>query len=151
MVEEAGGLESLLEKTAECNRRHIGDGNCQLLTEFLTHFESASRLVVADMGHKLREDMMGEMERLLTEIAGLASSSVQKPGSSNAASACGGTSAANRILIKGYIKDQTNKDESSLSRPKVVEYLGQLLAEMDNPIKPHIEIEAAVKLANTTL
>ena len=89
----------LLEKAAECNRSHIGDGNRQLLTEFQIRVESASRLVVADMSQKLREDMMGEMERLRTEIAGSASSSVQKPDSSNAASACGGTSAANRIWI----------------------------------------------------
>ena len=69
IVEQAGGLESLLDKAAERNRLHVKEENRALLTEFLARSEAQSKAVAQEMAADLRKEFLSEIGKLRTELA----------------------------------------------------------------------------------
>ena len=53
-----------------------------------------------------------------------------------------------KVWIKGFIFDWKKKHETSLSKPKVVEWLESVLPEMDAGIRAHVDVEETKKFAN---
>ena len=68
LVEEAGGLEELLEKAAQRNRQHMKEENKKLLSEFLEESQKKSKAMVDELGKELRSEMSKEIGKLRADV-----------------------------------------------------------------------------------
>ena len=69
IIDQAGGLESLLDKAAERNRQHVKEENRALLSEFLAKSEEQSKAIAQEMATDLRKEFLSEIGKLRSELA----------------------------------------------------------------------------------
>ena len=99
IVEEAGGLETLLDKAAERNRHHVREENRKLLSEFLLKSEEKSKSTVEEMGKQLRQEMKSEIGKLRDEVAT----------SSESRTKSNGDEEDQHIIVTGWITERDEK------------------------------------------
>ena len=58
---------------------------------------------------------------------------------------------ADKVWIKGYIQDWKKKDDTSLTKPKIMEWVKSMHGEMKENIKEHIDLDATEMYANKVL
>ena len=95
-----------------------------------------------------RVELHKDLELVKKSVAGPSSrtgSSYAAPRGSNR------TFVPDKVWIKGYIKDWAKKDETSLTKPKVMEWAQTVCGEMPTHIKDHVDLEATERYANKVL
>ena len=101
--------------------------------------------------HKAVEDLRQEILAKLDTN----SSSAGPASTSTSARAAPGSSDRHfipkKLWIKGYVVDWTCKDRSSLSKPKVIEWINSIKNELKDELKDHIDVEASTRFANKGL
>ena len=151
VVEEAGGLKALLDKATERNRKHIQEENRALMREFLQTAKDGAKKLVEQMGRDLRVEMKTGMDNLRAEVVNSASSSGNASGTKLTGRKPVGEYKAEKIWVKGFIVDWKAKEQTSLSKPQVKEWLDKTYEEMEDSIKEHMDMEATAKFANRVL
>ena len=147
IVEEAGGLEALLERAAERNRQHVREETRQLLTEFLAKSEAKSKAMVQELGKELRQEMKTEIKKLRDETT-----TPPHPGATanahNRRSVSAGPQAKfkpKEVYVQGFYDFETGK--GALAAKEVDEWVDKLLAGIPQKLKDEFDVDRRYTLS----
>ena len=147
--EQEALLERIADKAATKAAEMAAEKVCQRAVEMAVH------VIDEKYGPKF-QSMEAEFKKLQTSIlqSGGGANGTSFPSSRPGASSFlrnNRNFIAEKVWIKGYIQDWKKKDDTSLTKPTVMEWVKTMHGEMNENIKDHIDLSATEKYANKVL